>query len=71
MKEFKTAFFVFLACCFFASLLPGAGWTQIPHPKTYIPTLSEIQKHKKPFDDPRPYRRSMVRKQVGPSQDAL
>jgi len=54
-----------------AALLPwttSAGEIDIPHPDTYIPTLTEIEKHKAPYDDPRPYLKTIGLKQVLPPE---
>jgi Protein of unknown function (DUF1329) len=39
-----------------------------PNPRTYIPTLIEIEKHKAHFDDPRPYLATFGPKQVLPKE---
>jgi hypothetical protein len=38
----------------------------LPHPKTYIPSINTIEKHKKFYDDPRPYLKTFGPKQVLP-----
>ncbi|MBI5445720.1 MAG: DUF1329 domain-containing protein [Deltaproteobacteria bacterium] len=47
---------------------PGTSWSaeDIPHPSTYILSLAQLEKHKKPFDDPRPYLTTIGPKQVLP-----
>src|SRR5450756_210858 len=37
---------------------------EYPDPKTYLPTLSNVDKHKAPYDDPRPYLTTFGPKQV-------
>jgi len=66
MKSFKTCLLCSLVCCLGVSFLPLPVSAQIPDPKTYIPSTSEIEKHKKPFDDPRPYLKEFGPKQVLP-----
>ncbi|MBI5014816.1 MAG: DUF1329 domain-containing protein [Deltaproteobacteria bacterium] len=39
---------------------------EAPDPKTYIPTITEVEKHKARFDDPRPYLTTFGPKQVLP-----
>lgn len=64
MKHLKACILCIFACCFVASLFPSAlSSAEIMPPKTYVPTLFEVEKHKKPFDDPRP-----VTKEFGPKQ---
>lgn len=67
MERFKKQI-VFVSIFFLALwLVPFIVMSQeIPHPSTYIPTLVDIEKHKKPFDDPRPYLKTFGPKQVVP-----
>jgi len=39
---------------------------EVPHPNTYIPTITDVEKHKAKFDDPRPYLTTWGPKQVLP-----
>jgi hypothetical protein len=64
LKNFRMYFFLFSIVFAFLPSLVSAG--EIPDPKTYIPSTSEIEKHKKPFDDPRPYLKEFGPKQVLP-----
>ena len=41
---------------------------EYPNPLTYIPTLQQIEMHKKFFDDPRPYLTTYGPKQVVPKE---
>ncbi len=58
----------FLACCFVVLLLSVANSQEaaMPHPKTYVPSLEQVEKQKKTFDDPRPYLNTIGVKQVLP-----
>jgi len=48
MKYLKTCALMLFVFCFVAFFMPVAVWAgDIPHPSTYIPTLSELQKQKK------------------------
>ena len=67
MKSQKTLVLVFIALClavFAAPMITLAG--DIPHPSTYVPSRAEVEKHKAPFDDPRPYLTTFGPKQVLP-----
>jgi len=67
MKEFKTFITYFFACFIVATFLPLAVLAQIPHPETYIPTITAIEKHKSFYaDDPRPFLLEFGPKQVLP-----
>jgi hypothetical protein len=67
MKNSKIYFLYFfigyLMSCLIPSVLLAAD---IPHPTTYSPTPSEIEKHKKLYDDPRPYLKEWGPKQILP-----
>lgn len=41
---------------------------EFPHPSTYIPTMTELVKHKARYDDPRPYLTTFGPKQVIPPE---
>lgn len=68
MKSFKTCLVCFFVCWLVVVFFPWVVFAQWPHPKTYIPTLSEVEKHKKLFDDPRPYLKEYGPKQVIPKE---
>lgn len=60
---------MFIIFCFAASLLPLTAWSgDLPHPKTYLPAMSELLKHKKFYDDPRPFLKTFGPKQVLPPE---
>jgi len=57
----------------FVMLSAGAGLAaaeefDIPHPSTYVPTHADLLKHKKWYDDPRPYLTTFGPKQVLPPE---
>jgi hypothetical protein len=67
LKHLKKSFLCFLTSLLTASLLPLTVSAQtIPHPNTYVPTLAECEKHKKVFDDPRPFFNTFSPKHVLP-----
>lgn len=69
MKSFKTSLLCFLVYCFVVSFLPFAVPAgEIPHPKSYQPNVTEIEKYKAPFDDPRPYLKTFGPKQILPPE---
>jgi Protein of unknown function (DUF1329) len=68
MRFFKTGLACLFACWLAVVFLPVVVSAQIPHPKKYIPTLAEVEKHKKLFDDPRPYLKEFGPKQVLPKE---
>ena len=50
-------------------MLSGIAYAgDLPHPKTYLPSYTELEKHKAPFDDPRPYLTTYGPKQVLPAE---
>ena len=56
---------VFISVC----LVPQAlAEDKLPHPNTYIPSYPELQKHKKQYDDPRPFLKTFGPKQVLPPE---
>lgn len=68
MRTYKRGFISFIACCFVISLAPLVVSAQIPHPNTYVPRWTEIEKHKAYYDDPRPYLKEWGPKQVLPKE---
>ncbi len=53
--KLRIVFMSVLAVFVLVVLTPGVqAQTKYPRPETYIPTWSELEKHKKFFDDPRP-----------------
>lgn len=71
MRSLKTLLKSFIACCLIASFLPLVSSAQIvyPDPKTYLPkNWAGVEKHKKFFDDPRPWLTSFGPKQVLPKE---
>jgi len=61
---------VFLLGCFLAATFgpPVVGADNIPHPKTYVPTLAQVEKYKGFYDDPRPILKTFGPKQVLPPE---
>lgn len=56
MKNFKSCVVMLFVVCLAVSVMPRTVQAvDIPHPDTYIPSFSEVRKHKDFFDDPRPY----------------
>ncbi len=49
-----------------AVALPGVASAEWPDPKTYVPTIAQVEKYKAPFDDPRPLVKEYGPKQVLP-----
>ena len=69
MKNSKIYFLYFFICCVMSCLVPSVLLAaEIPNPNTYIPTISEIKKHKAFYDDPRPYLKTFGPKQVLPKE---
>ena len=68
MRSFKRDVLCFFAGWLLVAFLPLVALAQWPHPNTYMPTFAEIEKHKKPFDDPRPYLNELGPKQVLPKK---
>ena len=68
MRSFKTALVCFFVCWLVFAFLPLAVFAQWPNAKTYVPTLSEVEKHKKILDDPRPVLKEWGPKQVIPKE---
>ena len=64
MKHFKASIIYLVACCMVLVFLPLVVSAQDPN--TYLPTLTEIGKHKAPFDDPRPFLKDFGMKQIVP-----
>lgn len=67
MKQLTQISICLMVACFLAVPLMSADVTY-PHPSTYVPTRQEVEKHKKAFDDPRPYLTSYNLKQILPKQ---
>lgn len=65
--------FIIFLCCI-GSMTAGSMSTvafaqeALPHPDTYLLSLQEIEKHKKPYDDPRPYLEVLSPKKVLPPE---
>ena len=56
MKSIKMYTILFIAFFISASFVPVAVWAgDFPDPDTYLPTWSEVRKHKKLYDDPSPW----------------
>jgi len=69
MKNSKIYFLYFFICCVMSCLVPSVLLAaDIPDPNAYMPSLSEIQKHKKVYDDPRPYLKEWGPKQILPKE---
>ncbi|MHB8766030.1 MAG: DUF1329 domain-containing protein [Deferrisomatales bacterium] len=66
MKELRRFCSAVLALSVLAAPALAADGPNIPHPKTYLPTLAQIREHKAAFDDPRPYLKDFGPKQVLP-----
>ena len=67
MKYQKPVALIFIAFCMAFFTVPVTTLAgDIPHPDTYVPSRAEIEKHKAPFDDPRPYLTTFGPKQVVP-----
>lgn len=67
MKYQRTLFLAFIALCMAVALETVTALAgDIPRPDTYVPSRAEIEKHKAPFDDPRPYLTTFGPKQVLP-----
>ncbi len=65
----KIALVSTLAVFFVVVLLPAAkAETKYPRPETYIPTWDTLEKHKRFFDDPRPYLKEFGLKQILPKE---
>ena len=60
---------LFLGCFLAATFEPPiVGADTIPHPKTYVPTLAEVEKYKGFYDDPRPILKTFGPEQVLPPE---
>lgn len=69
MKSYKLSMVCFLSCWLILFYLPFiASAAEFPNPKTYVPTLNQIEKHKAPYDDPRPYVKEFGPKQIVPKE---
>ena len=68
MKSFKTGLVCFFACWLVVAFLPLAVFAQWPNAKAYVPTIAEVEKHKKMLDDPRPVLKEWGPKQVIPKE---
>jgi len=69
MKSFGMCKINFVVFCIVTFLFPLVVWAaDIPQPETYFPTREQVEKYKKPFDDPRPYLKEFGPKQVLPKE---
>lgn len=67
MKYLKQYAVCFTLGCLLVSLMAICVVAEeLPNPKTYIPSMTEVRKHKAFYDDPRPYLRDFGPKQVLP-----
>ncbi len=65
--KLRIAYITILAIFALVVLTPGAqAQTKYPKPESYIPTWDTLEKHKKYFDDPRPYLKEFGLKQIMP-----
>jgi hypothetical protein len=69
MRCFKLSLVFFLGCFLTPVFGPTVvGADNIPHPRTYILPLVEVEKHKAFYDDPRPMLATLGPKQVLPEE---
>ncbi|MFH0730402.1 MAG: DUF1329 domain-containing protein [Pseudomonadota bacterium] len=67
MKYFKVAVICITTCLLFGGMLPaGLLAEEWPDPKSYIPTLEEMDKLKNFYDDPRPFMTGLYKKILPP-----
>ncbi len=65
--KLRIAYITILAIFALVVLAPGAqAQTKYPRPESYMPTWDTLEKHKKFFDDPRPYLKEFGTKQILP-----
>ena len=69
MNYRKTSSMVLLGIFISVCLVPLAlAEDKLPHPNTYLPSYSELHKHKAQYDDTRPYLKTFGPKQVLPPE---
>jgi hypothetical protein len=62
------AMLLLIALCGSPFLPLSEGAEGIPHPSTYVPSLQDFMKHKKQYDDPRPFLTEWGPKQILPPE---